>query len=502
MENILTTILQKSFIANATKNAFCCDHTYYTYGQMYTIIQSVRSVIKTQIPIDDRKVGLVTYNLSTPEVYASIIALWMEGKAYIPLHPDFPDSRNVDSIQEAGLQYVLDTGGRSENWPVTSISLNGLEISDENSDGVVSLQDDDLAYIFFTSGTTGKPKGVPITFGNLSAFIAAFNDLGYELSVKDRCLQMFELTFDLSVMSYLVSFLVGACMYPIPSGVMKYSYIYEVLEDHKLTFALLVPSILQYLKPYYNEIKCPHLKYNLFAGEALPLDVLEQWSHCVPNAQIDNVYGPTEHTIICTRYTYQRNSPNNAYNGILNIGEPMTGTRVMLVDDNNIEVPDGDSGELCLAGAQQTPGYWNNPTHNTERFFEVASSGIKKRFYRTGDICKINANGEIIYIGRKDFQVQIQGFRVELPEIELAVRSIMQDKNSAVVAFTSTLQTMAIGLMIEGPSFDTEDLLIRLRNKLPAYMIPSEVQFIPQLPLNTNGKTDRNKITSRFENLT
>ncbi|WP_109300638.1 amino acid adenylation domain-containing protein [Aquimarina sp. AU474] len=487
--------IQKSIEKHYDRNAFCIGQEYHTYKEFAQIISNIRKTVRSKTEENEIAIGLVTND--DIQTYASIIALWLEGKAYVPLNSEFPLSRNQMVIGQADIRTILDSSNEkifSEYQTITTKELNTfpvdltpLRVSEEN-----------LAYIFFTSGTTGTPKGVPITFSNLSGFVDAFWALDYPITEEDRCLQMFELTFDLSVMSYLAPILKGACVYTIPKEEIKYSYIFELMEDYELTFSLMVPSILHYLRPYFEEINCPALKYSLFCGEALPLDVTEEWSTCVPNATIANVYGPTECTIFCTDYTYVKNAENKTHNGVLTIGRDMKNTSTIIVDKDNNEVAVGESGELCLSGAQLTPGYWKNKTKNKEAFFYKNYQGKNTRFYRTGDLCNIDAEGDILYLGRVDFQAKIQGFRVELSEIEYHAKAALDKVNAVAVAFTNTIHNTEIGLVIESEVTDTKELLEYIKTKLPSYMIPSQIKHVQSFPLNTNGKIDRKKLKEMF----
>jgi D-alanine--poly(phosphoribitol) ligase subunit 1 len=170
----------------------------------------------------------------------------------------------------------------------------------------------------------------------------------------------------------------------------------------------------------------------LFCGEALPADLIKEWSHCVPNAFIDNVYVPTEDTIFCSQYRFSRVRLNKSYNGILSIGKSMTSAQMVIVNDENLEISDGKQGELYLSGSQLTSGYWNNPEKNNEIFF-TDNQGV--RFYKTGDICYKNSEGDIMYSGRLDYQLKVQGYRVELGEIEHYAREFLKGQNAIVMAF-------------------------------------------------------------------
>ena len=238
------------------------------------------------------------------------------------------------------------------------------------------------------------------------------------------------------------------------------------------------------------------MKYSLFCGEALPLDETEDWSKSLPNARIDNVYGPTENTIYCTACTYNRNGTNKESNGVMSIGKAMEGTQTIIIDENRNIVPVGEKGELCLAGVQLTPGYWQNPEKNAEAFFEKDGT----RFYRTGDLCAMDADGDILYHGRIDFQVKIQGYRIELGEIEHHAREFLAGANAVAVAFTNQAGSAEIALCIEDDKKDSASLLNYLKSKIPGYMIPSIIVYEAQFPLNVNGKIDRKALTKLAEN--
>jgi D-alanine--poly(phosphoribitol) ligase subunit 1 len=490
--------IQDALIEYSGRNAFFINGVFYKYADLAAAISKIRKAIQSSVAENERNIGLVAND--DLETYAAIFALWFEGKAYIPISPETPKNRNDNIIKQALIKTFIDSSVEPLFSGSNSIESKKLPEHTIN-ERPKNSSDQELVYILFTSGTTGQPKGVPITRENLTGFINAFNNLGLIINEKDRCLQMFELTFDLSVMSYLVPLLTGACVYTIPKDKIKYSYIFELMDEQKLTVSLMVPSMLHYLRPYFNEINVPEMKYSLFCGEALPLDVTEEWSKCVPNATIHNVYGPTEDTIFCTEYVYSKNGNNKTHNGVLSIGKAMKGNFTVVVDEQNRLLPYGNTGQLCLAGMQLTPGYWHNEEKNKEVFFTAQHNGLQTRFYKTGDLCYVDEEGDILYIGRSDNQIKVQGFRVELSEIEFHVKAFLGKLNAVAVAITDALGNTEIGLIIESHAFDITALQEYMKTKMQAYMIPKKIEFTSEFPLNANGKTDRNLLKQRIYDL-
>jgi len=500
MSNVgLFHTLQTTLVANSGAASFCIAGQFHTYAELVARISQIRAVIKSAIPAEEKLVGVVANDdLGT---YAALLALWAEGRAYLPLTPEAPVDRNARITARAGIKHALCSGANTGFLTCTAIRTDALP--DVQLNVVFPDHGDEvLAYVLFTSGSTGEPKGVPITRGNLSTFITGFDALGIPFTAADKCLQMFELTFDLSVMSYLVPLLHGACVYTVPKNEIKYGYIAELLEDHGITLALMVPSIINYLRPYFDEIQCPALKHSLFCGEALPLDVTTEWSRCVPNARILNVYGPTEHTIFCTQYVFDRAGGNKEINGVLSIGKAMFGSSIVVVDEQRRILPAGEKGELCLGGGQMTPGYWNDPEKTEQAIFRMEHDGVMQRFYRTGDLCTIDAQGDALYLGRLDHQVKIQGYRVELSEIEHHARAFLMRTSAVALAVMNGTGNNEVALAIEGPEGEIKPLIDYLRTKLPGYMVPTRTRYVAEFPLNTNGKTDRKALQAMFTTAT
>lgn len=483
MEKILDSILA-NIKNNPAANAFCIDGKYYTYSQLGQSISKIRTALAQRNNYNN-KVGLVIND--DLETYAAIIALWLDGNCYVPLHPHWPLERCMDICAQIEMDIVIDSSKECRFNDICVINTHILLYECENLEPKRDIADDQLAYILFTSGSTGKPKGVQLSRGNLSSFVDAFFEI-YKMDSCDRCLQCFDLSFDLSVMSYCVPLTVGACIYTVSPDVVKYTYIGALIDEEKLTFTLMTPSTIKYLKPFFGAFDCSSIRYSLFCGEPLPLDITEEWAKCAKNAIIDNVYGPTEDTIFCSTYRYSRDGKNKEHNGILSIGKPMKNCGMVIFDENRNECHVCEMGELCLSGSQLTKGYFKDEEKNRDAFFE--KNGV--RWYKSGDLCYKDEQGDIMYSGRLDHQVKIQGWRIELGEIEYHAR--MGINRNVVCLVLEKDGNDTLYLIIEGDKVDTASLIQYLKSKMPSYMIPSEILFIPTFPLNNSDKVDRPKI--------
>lgn len=486
------------------RNSFVIEGKNFTYQQFAEITSKIRSVLEAAPCINEQLIGVIETN--DVETYCSIYACLFSGKTFVPLNPENPLERNLDILHQTEIKTILSA---QSNDKITSLGeASGVKMVYAKTlpATVINLEikpipENTNAYILFTSGSTGVPKGVPLTRKSLFSFIEAFFALGYKVDEQDKFLQMFDLTFDLSLMCYIAPLCIGASVYPIPLEGIKYTHIYNIMDDEKITFALMVPSILAYLRPYFEEIHFADVKYSLFCGEALYEDISREWQKCVPNALVQNVYGPTEATIFCLTYDLSR-EPNKikSVNGIVCIGKPMLNMDAIVIDEHNKLLSQGEKGELCLTGNQLTKGYWKNPQKNQEAFFKLEIDGNEKTFYRTGDLAFQDNEGDFIFSGRIDNQVKIQGFRVELSEIEHHAREFVKQNQIAAVAYKNKIGNQQIHLFVEDYIGNIEAMETYLKLKLPQYMVPTSISTLKLFPLNVNGKVDRKALTQLLIN--
>jgi len=354
------------------------------------------------------------------------------------------------------------------------------------------ISDDADCYVLFTSGSTGRPKGVPISRRNLDTFVRAFLGAGYALDENDRFLQIYDLSFDASVHCFTVPLTAGGCVYTVPRDQIKYLYAYKLMKEQRLTFVKMPPSTLSYLQPYFSSINLGHLRYCLLGGEAFSSQLAERWAPCVPNAQIQNVYGPTEFTINSHIYNWDStHNTDKSSNGIVSIGKCFGDTVAMVAGKDMEPLGDGEKGELCLSGNQQTRGYWKDDDQTSAAFFEREVEGEVRRFYRTGDLVYRDRDGDYMYIGRLDSQVQIQGYRVELSEIEKHAVEFLEGANVAVIPRVNENHVTELFLFVENSSRSADEISLHLEKSLPAYMVPRQVIQLETFPKSAGGKINR-----------
>ncbi|WP_449399784.1 AMP-binding protein [Chryseobacterium wanjuense] len=277
--------LYQSFLQHQKNICLSIEDKNYTYEDVLNTAGQIRHQLQS---VSSQNIGL--YLTDDIYMYASILAIWFEGKTYVPIHPDFPLTKNLNVIRQADIDTILSSVETKENFEIHVIDTQKTFETDALPPKESELANN--AYILFTSGSTGNPKGVPIQFSNLYYFSESFHSTFGKLTPEDNVLQMFELTFDLSVMSYLIPFLNGAKVIGLHKKETKFLQILDLLEANEITVALMVPSILNLIIPYLDpSIQNESLRLNLFCGEALLVKQIEGWRDFIPNASIHNVYG-------------------------------------------------------------------------------------------------------------------------------------------------------------------------------------------------------------------
>jgi amino acid adenylation domain-containing protein len=447
--------------------------------------------------------------------YTAALASLYSGAAFVPLNPRFPPDRTRAMINRADLDAIfVDRLGSTQ---VAAI-VDGLEktppiwlpetesagelASARSLDGELPLLPSDrMAYLLFTSGTSGIPKGVPILHSNVRAFINWAMDR-YQFGSEDRFSQTFDQTFDLSVFDLFVAWEAGACVYAMsPIDLLAPT---RFINKNKLTVWFSVPSVPAQMRKrnLLRSGTLPTLRWSLFCGEPLPRASAEEWQAGAPNSLVENLYGPTELTIACTVHRWDPGtSPGLCVNDMVPIGTPYPGLTAVLVDEDLRPVSDGEPGELCLCGAQTSPGYWKDPVRSAERFVKIHAVGLRDEiFYRTGDQARRLPNGEYVCLARTDYQIKVLGFRVELGEIEGVLQTGMGVVQAVALGWpVSEGSAKGIVAFVSGAGIDMTELQNACKASLAGYMVPSKIILVDDMPLNANGKIDRLVLKTRLE---
>ncbi|CAK5278577.1 unnamed protein product [Mycena citricolor] len=354
-------------------------------------------------------------------------------------------------------------------------------------------QDDDLAYIVFTSGSTGQPKGVEITHSSLSNWITAAHAAGYfPMGPFSRVLQFATFAFDAAVLEWSLALSLGSnlCFGNTPQALIG-DYLADVIDKNLVTHMHLTPSVLGTL-PASRRLQS--LECISVGGEMVPDNLIERWRTRVT---LQNAYGPTEATVVMA-HRPQPSSPGDAAPSAANIGHPHSPTEVFVCNpsfDRLLAV--NEVGEVCLAGPQLARGYRNRADLTSQRFAVHPQNG--KRMYKTGDRGKLLADGTVVLMGRMDRELKVRGYRIDLDDLERTVVAVMPSIIS--VSVQSSPSGTDLCVFVSPQTVDGTELKRLLGLRVPSYMVPRNVYCLPRLPLNTSDKTDHKVIKLRMEEL-
>ncbi len=488
-----------------------------TYAQLRELAQPVADWLRRNKQVAAPRVGiLASRSLST---YAGILGTCWGGGTYVPISTKLPEDRLIQLLGRIRAEALIVD---SESLPLLSQRvlshcprlILGPELaasvemqSDANTKVVVTgkgglssfdaedrpvpVEPKNLGYIEFTSGTTGIPKGVTISAGAVAHFIGAMQ-ARYAFEPTDRVAGLAEITFDISVFDMFATWNCGAalCVAPATQLIAPAGFIHR----QRATVIFTVPSVASNMKRMKMLVPgaMPSLRYSLFSGEPLPVISATLWMQAAPNSIVDDLFGPTEATVVCTgqRFTGPENATPNR--GVVAIGKPFDGMEVAIVDPALQVLPDGEQGELLLAGPQLSSGYFD-AEDLTRASFPVLQG---KRWYRTGDLAYRDTSGIFHHLGRIDNQVKVRGLRVELEEVEAYLREIYRTDSVAAVAWpVDHGSANGIVAFVSGQfGMDDPDIRTQIKDRLPGYMVPSTVHRVDSLPLNANGKVNRKQL--------
>ncbi|MCP5098040.1 MAG: amino acid adenylation domain-containing protein, partial [Chloroflexi bacterium] len=424
------------------------------------------------------------------EMIVGVLGVMKAGGAYVPIDAAYPAQRIHYIIEDSQAPLLLTQSHLLAQLPDHQAQVICLDTVDTavypTHDPETAVSPDNLAYIIYTSGSTGRPKGVLVPHRGLLNVIKA-DQLTYQLTPQDRVLQFASLSFDASVYDILMALSVGATLQlATQAQILPGPDLLQLLQEKEITFATLMPSVIAAL----SDAALPALHTLAVAGEPCSTALVNRWGQ---NRRFFNLYGPTEASIWSTVAQCSPGQPQAPA-----IGKPISNTQLYVLNPFLQPVPVGVVGELHIGGAGITRGYHNRPDLTATRFIPDPFGGMPgARLYKTGDLVRYRANGDLEFVGRADNQIKIRGYRIELGEIAHAlVQHDAVKEATAIVREDTPQQKRIVAYVIPHPGFGITpgELRSHLKQQLPDYMVPSAIVLIDTFPHTPNGKLDKDAL--------
>jgi amino acid adenylation domain-containing protein len=519
MRYLLHHYLQEAAAATPDATALVDGDTELTYRELDERSDSVASrLIELGVTRGDR-VGV--YLPKSAEGVIGIYAIMKAGGAYVPIDPSAPISRVAYIANNCGIRHVVSSNTRTRTWEALStagvdhiIVLDSDESAEVGGATVHSRSwalsagapedqetiDQDLAYILYTSGSTGDPKGVMLSHLNCRAFVEWTVD-EYDVTSDDRISSHAPFHFDLSTFDLFGAALVGAPVYLVPKRASVFPVeIARFIDRHDITVWYSVPSILTMLteKGGLETGDLSSLRTVLFAGEVFPTKYLTRIMKLLPHARFANLFGPTE-TNVCTAYTLP-GIPDEA-DPPISIGRAIANVETFVVDSSNEIVEQGEVGELLVRGPTVMRGYWADPERTVAR---LVTSPIPRHLgddvYRTGDLVQEMDDGNYRFLGRSDNQIKSRGYRIELGDIEAALVAHPDIVEAAALAIPDELiSNRIVAHVSSNVDVDVRELTAFCGTLVQKYMVPETIIVEATLPKTSTGKLDRQALQRQHD---
>ncbi|MCP3065739.1 amino acid adenylation domain-containing protein [Myxococcus sp. K38C18041901] len=430
------------------------------------------------------------------ELVVTLLGILKSGAAYLPLDPELPRERLAGMLEDGGAPVVITRQDLASRLPLHTghtvlLDAEAAKLASLPATRVASRpHPDSLAYVIFTSGSTGRPKGAMNSHRAIVNRLSWMHEV-HALAPGESVLQKTPTSFDVSVWELFWPLTVGSrLVLARPGGHREPAYLAKLLADERITLAHFVPSMLgAFLEEPWEPLT--DLRRLVCSGEALSVDLVRRAYERLPAAEVHNLYGPTEAAVEVTHWHCPRSDARTS----VPIGHPVANTHLLVLDTSGHPVPVGVQGELHIGGVQVGRGYWRRPELTAERFIPDAFSDTPgASLYRTGDLARWRGDGTLEYLGRTDFQVKVRGQRIELEEIELALRRLPSVRDAVVLARATPrndVRLIAYVVAREGRAEDAATARTALKAVLPEAMVPSALIVLDALPLTPSGKTDR-----------
>ncbi|MEM7543833.1 MAG: amino acid adenylation domain-containing protein, partial [Pseudomonadota bacterium] len=479
--------------------AVSAGEEHLTYAELNQWANSLaRALIGHGVGIESY---VAVYIERSPAMLVALLATLKASAAYIPLEPGYPAARLDFMAQDAVPDVLLFDSRNALALPAIPSATQCIDVAEiacggEDANPARKTGATNAVYAIYTSGSTGRPKGAINTQEALINRLTWMQDT-YQLTVKDQVLQKTPLGFDVSGWEIFWPLLNGATLVLAPPGAQRDSAaIVDLIMSAAITVTHFVPPMLNAFLEEPTVDGCTSLRHIICSGEALAPTTVALCAEKLPGAGIHNLYGPTEAAIDVSSWAC--NAMRDSHG--VPIGKPIYNTRLHVLDDALTQVPIGAVGELFIGGLGLARGYLNRPGLTAERFIPdpFVTEGTSGVLYRTGDLARFRDDGAIEYLGRIDHQVKIRGVRIELGDIENAIRDYAQVGDCVVVVRETPSGEPALVAYLTTPIGSDDELMTQLskhlKSRLPEPMIPATIIGLEALPLSPNGKVDRNAL--------
>lgn len=505
MKNSVLCYLEETAKKYPNKMAITDGNTSVTFSEWRSKALCIANSIEKKI----KKNGcpILVYLPKGTDTLVSFAAVLYSRNYYTPTDVDFPFHKVKGIIEALHPEVIISTHACADKLLDNEVeSEKMLYIDDidfnesiEEKNRVDKIIDTDLAYVFFTSGSTGVPKGVAITQRSIIDYIDWAAD-EFNITEEERIANQAPFYFDNSILDIYLCMSKGATLFITPRKVLNFqAKLLEYLQENRINFIFWVPSALIATanSGLLERFDLSELRKVLFCGEVMPNAQLNIWRKVLPDVQYANLYGPTEITDVCCYYKVNRDFADEEP---LPIGQGCRNTQIILLNDNNEAIEEqGEIGELCVRGTSLSVGYYANYEKTKEVFVQnPLNPYYEEKIYRTGDLAHYNQYGEIMFDGRKDFQIKYKGYRIELGEIETALIAI-KGVNDGCVVYNEVKEEI-VAFYTGKEYVDKKYLRKALMEYLPQYMIPRACFKLEELLYNDNGKIDRKRLKDVYLN--
>lgn len=473
--------------------ALADENESITFGQFYAYVQSVATAISHYGFVSK---PIAVFTEKSVRSVTAFLGVVMSGNYYVPIDVTMPSQRIaaiIDVLDPAMVIYNEKDSEKAKNIfdPIPLLAVE--ETLNIDPDLVIldnirkNIIDTDPLYILFTSGSTGTPKGVVISHRSVIDYTEWVSET-FGIDETNVFGNQAPFYFDNSVLDIYQMLKNGARLEIIPERLFAFPVeLLSYMNSHEINSVFWVPSALCHIAGLkaLDTVRIAGLKLVIFAGEVMPTKYYNMWHKCYPNVVFANLYGPTEITVDCTFFIVDREFSDDEP---IPIGLPCRNSDILVLNEQNVLVQDGEIGELCVRGSSLALGYYNNPEKTAQAFVQnPLNKSYHELIYRTGDLVYYNDRHELVYSSRKDFQIKHMGHRIELGEIETAASSL-EEITSCCCIYDKGKSNIV--LFYTG-DIDKRNVKNLLKSMIPKYMMPQRFTKIEKMPLNTNGKTDR-----------